>query len=383
MIAFAAPAKAQDSLVSVPMKTYKVGIFTPLFLDSAFSGNKYRYTRSYPSFAKEGFEFAQGALIALDSMTVMNANIEASIIDVKSTSMPLATLISSSVLDSLNLIIGAVKDNEYQMLAAFAKNKKIPFISATYPNDGGVKNNPYLAIANPTLKAHCEAIFSYLLQTSSGSNIIMAKRNTSRAEVVEGIFNKLNSPDGSPLLPIKTITFDDDFSALKTALDSTRSNIIIGASLNEAFITKLSAAASILTDSFAISLMGMPNWDGFKITRSNNENSKNLAIYYTTPFYNSAYNSFNRKIEEKFRSRVKYGATDVALKAYELVFQNARLLPWYPANFMENLNQYPYRIFSDFNYKPVYLNGSSEPDYYENKRLYLMKVMNGTANKVW
>ena len=159
-------------------------------------------------------------------------------------------------------------------------------------------------------------------------------------------------------------------------------NIIIGATLNEGFATKLSAAAAAYTDTFAISLVGMPNWDGFKIMR-NSADSKNLSILYTTPFYTGNYNGFRGKVGNSFRGRVKYDITDVALKAYELVFQYTKLLPGYSGDFMNNMNQYPYKVFSDFNFKPVYTNGSSSIDYYENKRLYIMKVLNGTVNKVW
>ena len=84
----------------------------------------------------------------------------------------MASLISSHALDSLQLIIGSVKDEEYGQLARFALQKNIPFISATYPNDGGITENPYLVIVNSTLKAHCEAIFSYMLQNHGSDNIL-------------------------------------------------------------------------------------------------------------------------------------------------------------------------------------------------------------------
>lgn len=55
-----------DSTKSLP--TYKVGIFAPLYLDSLFSDNNFRYKQGLPKFVIPAVEFIQGAQIALDSL---------------------------------------------------------------------------------------------------------------------------------------------------------------------------------------------------------------------------------------------------------------------------------------------------------------------------
>ena len=159
------------------VKTYHVGIFAPLYLDSVFSkdGN-FLYKQNMPKFMMPGLDFVQGAEIALDSMNISDATVSASIYDCKSTTEPIAVLIKDKKLDNLDLIIGSVKDADYKQLAAFALRKNIPFISATYPNDGGVTANPFLVILNSTLKSHCEAIYSYLLQNHGTDKIYLCRK---------------------------------------------------------------------------------------------------------------------------------------------------------------------------------------------------------------
>jgi hypothetical protein len=235
VLVLCATMKSFAQPMSNALKTYRVGIFSPLFLDSVFSDNGYKYGKNFPKFTQQGLDFVQGAQIALDSMPLPNGNIRASIYDSKAAEQTVSWLIENHKLDSLDLVIGAVKDAEFLQLAAFAKKKNIPFISATLPNDGGVTSNPFLVIVNSTLRAHCENIYSYLLQNHGTDNIILCRKKGSQEDKIAEYFRSINQPDGKALLNIRTVNIDGDFSVLKGKLDSTKKNVIIGASLNEDF----------------------------------------------------------------------------------------------------------------------------------------------------
>ena len=124
-----------------PAPVYKVGIFAPLYLDSVFNKNTFRY-KQVPRFIAPAVDFVQGALVALDSLQAGEDNINASIFDTRSYTEKIPDLIRNKKLDSLNMIIGSVRDEDFLQLAAFALEKNIPFISATYPNVSGVTANP-------------------------------------------------------------------------------------------------------------------------------------------------------------------------------------------------------------------------------------------------
>ena len=49
---------------------HKIAIFAPLYLDSAFDAyDEYRYAKNvFPKFINPGFEFYEGAQLALDSL---------------------------------------------------------------------------------------------------------------------------------------------------------------------------------------------------------------------------------------------------------------------------------------------------------------------------
>ncbi|MFZ4058885.1 MAG: hypothetical protein ACOYKE_12150, partial [Ferruginibacter sp.] len=191
------------------VKQYKVGIFAPLYLDSVFKPTgEYKYKETVPKFITPGLDFIHGAEIALDSMKLDSVKIDAYIYDSKSTTIPLDQLIKTKKLDSLQLMIGSVKDPEFKQLAAFALQKNIPFISATYPNDGGITGNPFMVILNPTLKAHCEAIYTYILQSHGTDKILLCRKKGSQEDKVAGYFQTLNTRESKPFLKIETLVFD-------------------------------------------------------------------------------------------------------------------------------------------------------------------------------
>ena len=372
-----------DSAKKAP--AYKIGIFAPLYLDSVFTKNTFRYKQSIPRFIMPAVDFVQGALIALDSLQAGEDFIDASIYDTKSFKQPIPDLINTKKLDSLQLIIGSVRDEEYLQLANFALQKNIPFISVTYPNVTGISGNPFLVIMNSTLKAHCEAIYSYILQNHGTDKIYLCRQKGTQEDMVASYIKQKNEQDGKPLLPIETINLDDNLNAgfLKLKLDSNRKNVIIGASLDEIFAGKIARVCYDLYKTYPITLIGMPNWDNFSALY----NKKDLAgfpIYFTTPFYNDKNNAFSKSLTAAYNKKYKGKPSDMAFKGYETVYSFIKLLTKNPGNLMSHINDKNTKVFCDYNFKAVKLKSEiAIPDYFENKHLYLIKILNGNISKAW
>ena len=363
------------------LKTYHIAIFAPIYLDSVFDGNTYNQGKNFPRFTQQGLDFVQGAQVALDSMQLTNGNMEAGIFDSKASEENIPWLITNHKLDSMDLLIGAVKDTEFLKLASFAKEKNIPFISAVYPNDGGITANPFLVILNSTLRAHCENIFSYLLQKHGTDNIILFRKKGAQEDKIAAYFKTINESEGKPLLNIRVLNLEDDFSGLKDRLDSTKPNVLIGGSLSEDFATGLFTAAYSLKKNYRIEMIGMPNWDGFHELRK--PIYKDFPVSYTTAYSNIKTDAFSRMVQNVYSKKYKGTPSDMSYKGFECVFIFAGLLTRYPNDFVSHLNDSGFKIFTDFNFKPVYLNKKSTmPDYFENKHLYFMKIINGKQVKI-
>jgi ABC-type branched-subunit amino acid transport system substrate-binding protein len=372
---------SQAQNIGAVTKTYHVAIFSPLFLDSAFNGSIYKYGKSFPKFVQPGLDFVQGARVALDSLPLPKGTIQANIYDTKAEVENIAWLIANHTLDSIDLIVGSVKDADLTKLAAFAKQKNIPFVSATSPNDGGVTANPFYIMVNATLRAHCESIFSFILQDTSAKKIYLCRKKGSQEDKIADYFKSINDADGKPLLKIETINFDEDYSILKNKLDSNAKSIIIGGSLNEDFGAGLVNAAFDIRETYPLEIIGMPNWDAFEDLRKSK--LKDFSIRYTASYYNAKADMHSKKLQSVYSKKYKGSATEMSYKGFEAVYIFSRILAKYPDDFMSHLNEPQFKVFTEFNFKPVNIKNTNVPDYFENKHLYFMKILNGKVVRAW
>lgn len=379
-ISFSVSAQPGDSSTE---KTYRVGIFTSLYLDSVFTGDEYRYDKQMPKYVLPGLDFVEGAQIALDSFNANGHRIEAYLYDLRSASKPLTVLYATHALDSLDLIIGSASGTDFKELADIAKAKNIPFISATYPNDGGIIENPFTIILNSTLTTHCEAIYKYILQTNPTSNILFLKRNAAADERISHLFTEFNSSSNNkPLLKMPVVVLPDTGSVniIKYRLDSTRMNTIIVGSLDEAFGIRIAEDCEALAKQYPINLMGMPNWDGIK--EFSKPDFKDLPIYYSATYFNPETNTWSNSVNNAFNEKTNGKAMDMVFKGFECTYYFLSVLLKDKTNFMNKLNDGGYRIFTEYDIKPVHNNKLSViPDYFENKKIYLLKKMNGVVTK--
>ncbi|MDQ2720185.1 MAG: ABC transporter substrate-binding protein [Bacteroidota bacterium] len=374
---------AQNNIVHSE-KVYRVAIFAPMYLDSIFENGQLISQRTLPKSSMPAVEFVQGAQIAFDTLQLNGKRIEAFIYDSKSFTKSIFWLIRNKQLDSIDLIIGSVKEPDYSELAQFAVQRSIPFISATYPNDAGIKENPFTVIVNSTLKAHCEGIFSYIMQKHGTDNIYLIKKKGDNR--IDDYFKSINTADGKQLLKIKTIILDSSISSygLRNLIDTTKPIVIIGASLDETFAKKLADACYPIQKKNPLVLVGMPNWDGFKSLVKKSA-FKDFPIRYTTPHYDTKDNPFSTFFSQRYFQlyRAKQ-PSDMAFKGFELTYYFTRMLLDYGNNFMQHLNENNLVVFHDFNFKPVFSNKNNKvPDYYENKHLFIMEILNGEIEREW
>ena len=376
LFVFALPA--QDS---VAVKKYRVGIFANLYLDSSFTGETYRFANQMPRHLLSGLDFVQGALLAVDSLST-NKNLEVVVYDLRSAGQSLAELYQRKSFDSLHLMIGAVSGNEYVTLAEMAQQKNIPFVSATFPNDAGVTNNPFTIIVNSTLSVHCEALYNFVMRHNPTANLVYVRRKGQQEDRLATSFNESNKgSNGNQLLKWKTVMLTDGFTSadLTPHLDSTKTNLIICGSLDESFGLRLVNNANSLRKKYSFELVGMPTWDAIKdLTKPD---YKDLSIFYSTTFHNTgtvAYGNFTKAFTELTNGR----PSDVAYKGFELSWHFINLLLKYDDELMQHLNERNFRSFTEYDFKPIFNKTSGRPNYFENKRVYILKRSNNLVSRM-
>jgi hypothetical protein len=354
---------------------YKVGIFLPLHLDSAFDETgAYRYGKGFPRQSLPGLEFYLGSELAIDSLqSERRERLDIRVYDIRSRDGQLSVLTRMPVMDSLDLIIGQVAGTEYLQLARIAREKDILFVSATFPNDGGIKSSPQVFLANAKLNTHLLAMFNHILADYNGKNIIWLRRSTPADDRVAEVFKQLNAEKGNTLR-YRTQLVPDTFSErhILPLIDSNKQNVIITGSLDEKFALQLGRNCLRIPTAYPVHVIGMPTWEGITDLRTSEFHP--LSMEYSATLYRPRLDSRRARMEDLYRKRTFSKPSDMVYRGFQTTYHFVGLLMKYGRKGMRGqINERASKQVSDFDFQPVIWSKSGEiPDYHENKRIYII-----------
>jgi hypothetical protein len=354
--------KTNAQLAPVIQERKTIVVFIPIEIDAAFNGSDYILgNNNLPKTMLPGLDFYNGVLMAIDSLKKINTSLDIRIIDAKQKNNSLATLLTDSSLQKTALIISAITNKaDTKLIADFALAHKIQMISAIFPNDAGITNNPFFAILNPTLKTQCEAISNYIQNNFAKNTILYCKKKGPTEDYIKNIIVESNSQSSKSFLNIEV---EDSvvFSDLEPYLDSTKQNVLLCGSLKESFGTAL---VKILNENpaYKATVIGMPTWDGDKSIHV-----PNVEIIYASPYYFNGNEKLLKQLTAVYKVKYLGRPSDQFFKGYEtmLYFTNALFSKQAP-------------VFNSINLMPVYNTSiKSQIDYQENKNLYFFRKQNG------
>jgi len=363
---------------SLPLK-HVIAVFAPLYLDSAFdAAYNYRYDKGFPKFINPGLEFYEGVQLALDSLGKENAPLEVYVYDTRSVQKPLSEQLKNPELDDAELILAYCSGQELGSFAYEAALKKIPFININLPVDGGVKNNAYFVMLNSTLKTHIENLYRYAQKNYALNNIVFFRKKGTMENTIKQYFDEDGKTTMSVPLKIRYVDLPDSFTIneLKASLDSTKQTLCIAGSLDENFGRRLATQLASITKSYKVTLMGMPTFDNISRDFSRPE-YKGLEIVYTTPFYNARTDKVSQDITNYFNTKLYARPSDMVMRGYEATWRFSKLLMKYQDDISSNLTKKEFNVFREFDIQPVINKQTSSTDYFENKKLFVVKWQDG------
>jgi len=361
-------------------KITRVGLFTSLYLDSAFDASgQYKLQNSFPRMAISGLEFYEGSVMAIDSINQSGSKVSMEVFDIQSKTGSIGYLLGIKKIDSLDIIIAQLSGSDYLELAQIAKEKNIPMVSATYPNDGGIRESPMVFIANPKINSHIQVIHNQLFKKWPDANVIWFKRSGVEDDKIESQFRELNAASVHKN-KFKTAALKPEFKMddLVPLLDTTKTNVLIAGSLDDKFALQFARAISAYPKKGIIQVIGMPGWEGMKEIQS--KNYAGIPIYYTTAFNIPSGHQWAAQVEEKIKSITGIKPSISLIKGFELTYYFANVLSKYGEIRIDTPDAKAFKVLNDFDFRPVKWSPmSAVPDYYENKRIYFIRRLNGVS----
>lgn len=380
VMVFSLPAAAQKD--SLPGKA-RVAVFTPLYLDSAFdAGGNYRYGKTLPRHISAGLEFYEGIELAIDSLTKEKIPLDVYIYDTRS-KKKLDEILRGDEMADMDLFIGYVNVNEAAQLARAAAEMNIPFINTNLPNDAGVRENPNYVILNPTLGTHCHSIYKFIQKNYPLATITYFRKKGPGDDMLRKYFTEAEKTTASVPLKIRYVTFDDTVAVDQLAkfLDSSKQNVCIAGSLDPNFGLTIARQLASLSKTYKSAIVGMPTWDQMDLNKSS---YRGIEIIYSSPLYINNDNQLVQQLQYHFKTKYFSRTAESVYIGFGCLFHFARLLTAPGGDSLVNkIAGKKNTLFGEFDIQPVVNKQTGEPDYYENKKLYFIKKLDGIVKGIY
>jgi ABC-type branched-subunit amino acid transport system substrate-binding protein len=360
---------------------HKMAIFTPLYLDEAFDGDgNFSYSgNSFPKNSIQGLEFYHGAAMAIDSLNALNLPLDIYVYDTKSKRESIEQQFSKCTADGVEMIIANSSVGELSKLATLAADKKITVINAMVPNDGNATANPYFVILNPTLQTQVEGVYHYIKTNFPGQEVVFFTKKGTSENYIKAAFegsNKINKL----ALHVKFVDMSDSVSTtqINNAFDKTKPALCVIGSLDTYFAGAILKNLSLLSKNYSNTVaIGMPTLENTSLSKSE---FKNVEIVYSTPFYNPKTDVISKNIMAYYNKKMYARPSDLVFRAFAVTYHFGRLLSMYGNNISASFNNRIYKVFYDFDIQAM--PDSQKLDYFENKKLFFLKFLNGSLKQV-
>lgn len=360
-----------------------IAYFLPLYLDSTFDATQqYVFGKQFPKHLLPGLEFYEGVQLALDTLSKSKLPLDVQVYDTKS-KPGIAELVADSSFQSVDLIIGFVNNQENRQLAGIAKQMGIPFINVNLPNNGGVEDNPSLVVLNTTIETHCQSLYRYLQRNHSTQPILYLRKAGALEDRLRAYFAEAGKRSAGVALDMQTLLLPENYGVkdIQQALDSNRQSVIVIGSLDEQYTRLLLQQLAIIQKQYPLQVVGMPTLDGIK--ELSQPAYKGLDILYSTPFYYGRTDKVSADIQQYFRAQYFARPSDWVFRGYDVTARFARLLMEHGRQLAGSMGEKKYKVFTDFDIQP-YLREGSMPvlDYFENRKLYFVRKVDGVVKSV-
>lgn len=355
--------------------TYHINVLIPLYLDELVKGESVTFKDKVPEKAVQGIAFYEGLKLAADSLKKAGYSLDIYINDVGSFSESPEMLINSRKFDSTDLIIGAVQQHDIPELAAYARRKRINFVSALSPNDGYVKNNQYFTMLQPTLKSHCEYIIDDLSKKYTGQKVALLYRNNDPNDENAGRYMANDSYSEVEFNKLLCNTLPNK-ETLLSIFDTSKPNIIVAAILDPSSADTLLKSLARYFPRTHFEVYGMPTWNSISNLKKANAYS-NVTVNVTYPFnFELKDDNLAERIDRAYRKEYGTKMSEMAFRGYEVLCWYAYLLKQYGTIFNGNYKDNSGAPFTKFEVKPRW-DGNGSLLFNENRNIYLSTYQAG------
>ncbi len=356
---------------------YRIDVLMPLYLDELGKGGKAIAKDKVSDKAQPGMAFYAGINIAADSLKKEGFNIDIYVYDAASVNGSADALIAKGKLDSADLIIGDVQQDDIEALSSFAKTKGINFISTASAYYAEVKNNPYFTLLQPSLETQCKRIVAEVVKNVAGDKVTVLYRSKGAAD--NACYDYVTDAAGSKLrLQYMACSKPPTKANLGLFIDVKEPVTLLVPVTDTDFASSLLHGLSVDFPDTRFDVYGMPSWS--KIAGLKKKGAfPNVSVHVTTAFTLDPASAAGQYVRRTFTAFYTGKMSTPVYDGYEALFLFASLLRKYGTHFNESYEHIA-APSSSFDIH-AQTDKSGNVRYYENRHVFMETFEKGVMNK--
>jgi LysM repeat protein len=349
-----------DSSDYFKMNKMNVTLFLPFYTSKNFERyyidsskvkengeKKYKKVKRNPYYiyppSKNFIEFYEGILLALDTLKQSGISVNLKVIDTKKDTNYVKQQLRKNDLSNEDLFIGPVYDDNFQIVADYAKKHNVNIVSPFPKEKESIQTNPNLIQIYPTRETQLERYASYISRFND-KNMILVHTGDSLyypriRKFKQKIFNYISRDTSLSDIRFKEVAYRDSMFYLQQALNKNEENIVIVPSQKEAFVSDVITNLNTLTKKdYNIRVFGYQQWEDF--VNVNPEYFYNLGVNIFTPFHVNYKKPIVKKTVKEYRKQFKTEPTEYVFHGFDIGYYFINALYRYGNNFKNCLHNY-------------------------------------------
>lgn len=246
-------------------------------------------------------EYYEGFLLAVEKLKNEGANINLYVFDIgSSNTKKLESLLGTMEMQSLNLLIGGVSDEQIKVMSDFSKAHNIKYVIPFSSKNTEVLNNGNAFQVNTPQSNYYTEASSVFMDMFKNANIIVVKTpKNDKADFISVLQADIRKKN----MQAKNVQFSADFQkTLLPFLVNGKENVIVPSSADSQTLSSILDALTKIREEqpdYTIRLFGYPEWQTYPESMQKEYHLFDTYIY--TSFYVDE-NEYNTKsFEENFK----------------------------------------------------------------------------------
>jgi len=378
------------ALIIIKKPVYHIGLLLPFYLDENAEMVQNREAleerKIYPK-SQFAIEFYNGFMTALDSLYSDSCKFKVFVYDTKGKDTArIKMLLQKPIFKEFDLIVGPLYYDNFDLVAAYGKENKIPVVTPVKQNNKILLGNPYVFKAIPSKTAIIEPVAKLLVDSFKTDNLIAvsykkAKENPLVDLCIEA-YNKelLQQADTSVYSSIKKIEVTTSIADIVAQLKPVKNNVIFIPTTNQTDITGLLGYLITTLNKrdykdYKITLIGLEEW--MKYENIDLDYYQRLNVHFCSAQYVNDNDSLANVFIENYINLKDVYPTNNTLLGYDLAYYFGAYFNKYGANMVSH-------YLTPYTGKSIQLNffKTGIESGYENKQMSLLRFYDYTLDKI-